>query len=100
MVRVSRVSEGWNWACSQRDGVHTEGEYSAMRNGSLIRCLRLARELTGQRYVGSLGALAASHAVCERTIRRDLLALEAAGWPVPAWRRDEQLAVVDRRASA
>jgi transcription initiation factor IIE alpha subunit len=48
------------------------------RNQSLIRVLKILRQLeAGGRY--TLAGLAADLGVCERTIRRDLYALEDAG---------------------
>jgi len=52
-----------------------------MRNGALIRALSIIRMLEGGgRY--QLQQLAAMFAVHPRTIRRDLYALETAGWPI------------------
>jgi hypothetical protein len=58
------------------------------RNVGLVRVLRLARYLEGQRFLEpSLHMLAAEFGVHPRTIRRDLHALEEAGWPVPQFRQ-------------
>jgi predicted DNA-binding transcriptional regulator YafY len=51
------------------------------RSQSLIRALSVLRTLDGRRR-WTLAELAARYAVTERTIRRDLAALEAAGVPV------------------
>lgn len=60
----------------------------ARRNSAAIRLLRLARQLDGRADVPPLARLAHDYGVCTRTIRRDLAALAAAGWPVPPWGRD------------
>lgn len=61
---------------------------SRCRHFGLVRVLVLAKRLEGARYVPPLAILAAEYAVHVRTIRRDLEALERAGWTVPAWRYD------------
>lgn len=53
-----------------------------MRNVALIRVLRLLKVIKGRRVV-HLKQLADDFGVHERTIRRDLQALAAAGWKVP-----------------
>jgi len=55
----------------------------APRNRTLVRCLRLWRELDGRRVLPSLEELAREHGVSTRTIRRDLAALEEAYYAVP-----------------
>jgi len=55
------------------------------RNATLVRVLMLLRYMEGRRHV-NLHAAAREFNVHRRTIRRDLLALEEAGWPVPPWR--------------
>lgn len=52
-----------------------------MRNKSLVRVLKIQWRLE-QRGRYTLGELAREFGVCERTIRRDLEALEAAGVPI------------------
>ena len=52
-----------------------------MRNRSLIRVLAILRRLEGGERV-TLARLAEEHGVHQRTIRRDLAALEAAGVPL------------------
>jgi predicted DNA-binding transcriptional regulator YafY len=52
---------------------------------------RLARVLlytARRRYAPDLRVMARGLNVSERTIRRDLQALEAAGWPMPRWRKN------------
>lgn len=39
-----------------------------------------------RRYAPNLKAMARGLGVSERTLRRDLEALERAGWPMPIWR--------------
>lgn len=51
-----------------------------MRNGALVRVLRMAEFLRGGRR--SLAELAKEFDVCTRTVRRDLEALSVAGVPV------------------
>jgi predicted DNA-binding transcriptional regulator YafY len=51
------------------------------RNATLTRALALLRLLEGRRR-WTLAALSERLGVCERTIRRDLEALEAAGVPI------------------
>lgn len=55
---------------------------------SLIRCLRVRRAIEGRASV-RIASLASQFRVSERTIRRDLIALQAAGERVPAWRHKE-----------
>ena len=55
----------------------------APRNRTLVRCLRLWRELDGRRVLPPLQEMAREHGVSTRTIRRDLAALEAAHVPIP-----------------
>lgn len=55
------------------------------RNGTLTRVLMLMRYIAGRQRV-DLHAAAAHFNCHRRTIRRDLMALEEAGWPVPPWR--------------
>lgn len=50
------------------------------------RLAMLLRYTHGRRYAPDLVCLARGLGVSTRTIRRDLEALEAAGWPVPKWR--------------
>ena len=57
-----------------------------MRSDTLVRVLKLQRLLDGRRYAPTLRVLAKMFGVHPRTIRRDLMALEEAGWPVPGWR--------------
>lgn len=52
-----------------------------MRSDSLVRALRLLRELEGGKRV-KLNDVARRYAVNYRTIRRDFEALSAAGYPV------------------
>lgn len=52
------------------------------RCGQLIRVLAIARRLASARCNVTIAALAAEHSVSSRTIRRDLLALETAGWDI------------------
>jgi hypothetical protein len=54
------------------------------RNGALVRVLRLALRLADTERRPPLKELADEFRVCERTIRRDLRALQAAAWPVPS----------------
>jgi len=65
------------------------------RYRQLVRVLTLARYLSGRRRTPQLRELARTFGVHERTVRRDLEALEDAQWPVPprtlgcnAWRND------------
>jgi predicted DNA-binding transcriptional regulator YafY len=51
-----------------------------------IRMAALLRYMQGRRYSIELRVLARGLGVCERTIRRDLEALEAAGFSLPRWR--------------
>lgn len=53
------------------------------RNATLIRTLRLARRLHGVHRSPRLAVLADELNVTTRTIRRDIDALEVAGWPLP-----------------
>lgn len=55
------------------------------RCAPLVRCLRVARAIDGQRYI-DIKALAESQGLHQRTIRRYLIALERAGWTVGLWR--------------
>lgn len=55
------------------------------RNRTLLRVLTLFRRLDGCRYAPPLAELAKEFGVCERTIRRDLEALEAAGFNPPKY---------------
>lgn len=60
---------------------------------TLRRALRLATRLQGATRMPPLVELARECGVCVRTIRRDLYALQAAGWPTPplnghCWRGD------------
>jgi predicted DNA-binding transcriptional regulator YafY len=55
------------------------------RNATLCRVLALARRLDGLRYAPRLEVLADEFCVSVQTIRRDLYALEDAGWPVPQY---------------
>lgn len=59
-----------------------------MRNGTLVRVLRLRQHLEGWRYAPPLAQLADRFGVTTRTIRRDLAALEAAGERVPIYRHN------------
>lgn len=59
---------------------------NAGRNVLAVRLLRLAKRLDGCRMAPPLTELAAELEVCPRTIRRDLQALEEAGWRVPQFR--------------
>lgn len=52
-----------------------------MRNGTLTRVLKILRKLEGRGSV-TLAQLAKQHGVHQRTIRRDLYALEEAGVPL------------------
>ena len=56
------------------------------RHTTVVRILRLAKRLEGCRFTPPLTQLADEFSVCARTIRRDLYALEEAGWPVPQFR--------------
>lgn len=62
------------------------GRKSHRRNAGLLRVLRLLRRLEGARYVQSLESLANEYGVTTRTIRRDLVLLEEAGYRLPRWR--------------
>lgn len=53
------------------------------RNRALKRVLRLAKRLEGVRVRPPVARLADEFRVCHRTIRRDLAALQDAGWLVP-----------------
>lgn len=56
------------------------------RNRTLIRCLKLVRQVPyGWMTTSRLVRLAEEHGVSTRTIRRDLAALEAAGYRVAAY---------------
>jgi hypothetical protein len=57
-------------------------EPSSMRCRQLSRTLAILRALQGARLGLSLAMLAREHGTCERTIRRDIEALEAAGFPL------------------
>lgn len=63
------------------------------RNATLTRVLRVWQTLERRRYISAvdLTALAVQHGVAQRTIRRDLHALETAGWLLPKWRHNERL---------
>jgi predicted DNA-binding transcriptional regulator YafY len=52
------------------------------RNRNLVRVLEELRTLEASRVGATLRELADEAGVCERTIRRDLEALEAAGVPI------------------
>ena len=52
------------------------------RNRQLIRQWRILASLETSRTGRTLQALATEHGVCIRTIRRDLEALQAAGFPL------------------
>lgn len=54
------------------------------RGRALVRCLRLHQRLQANHRCPPLKDLAREHGVCERTIRRDLAALEEAYYQVPA----------------
>jgi predicted DNA-binding transcriptional regulator YafY len=56
------------------------------------RLAALMRYCEGRRYAINLRGVARGLGVCERTIRRDLEALEQAGWPVPRWRDEQEVA--------
>lgn len=62
------------------------------RNAQLVRVLLLAKRLQYLRQQPSLTELARYYNVHTRTIRRDLEALEEAGWPVPQWRQRGEFA--------
>lgn len=49
----------------------------------LTRVLQLAKRIDGASHRPGLTALADEFRVHPRTVRRDLQALRAAGWPVP-----------------
>ena len=51
------------------------------RGVSLVRLLKMARELERSRY-RTIHGLASTYAVSSRTIRRDLIVLSEAGLPV------------------
>lgn len=53
------------------------------RNVTLLRILRLAKRLRGVRQLPVLRALAEELGVNERTLRRDIYALEETGWIQP-----------------
>jgi len=55
------------------------------RNGTIVRVLMLMKHIEGMRRV-NLRAAATYLNVHPRTIRRDLMALEEAGYSVPPWR--------------
>lgn len=65
-------------------------DYSGWARARVIR--RLASILADCRLRRSLSLtdLAREHGCCERTIRRDLEAIEAAGLYVPTWRAAEK----------
>jgi predicted DNA-binding transcriptional regulator YafY len=52
------------------------------RNSELIRQWETLRDIDGARNGITIGTLAAERRVCQRTIRRDLDALERAGFPI------------------
>lgn len=55
--------------------------------GSILRRLAaISRYMTGRRYAPDLRCLARGLGVSERTIRRDLEAMEAEGYDLPKWR--------------
>lgn len=58
----------------------------------LRRALQLARRIDGMRYAPDLYDLAREFGVSHRTIRRDLITLEEAGYHVPRWRIHEDTA--------
>lgn len=60
-----------------------------VRMSPLVRVLAVARAIKGRQSV-SLNQLAEIHGCHPRTMRRWLIALERAGWPVPKWRTNPQ----------
>lgn len=58
---------------------------NAGRNRVARRLSRLMFYLQGRRYI-DLKVIARGLGVTEKTVRRDLAALEEAGWPVPRYR--------------
>lgn len=74
------------------------GDGAVGRGAALVRALKLMRRLEGCRTAPALKVLANEFAVHERTIRRDLEAIEEAGWPLPQWRQDRaQMQIVLHR---
>lgn len=58
---------------------------------AIVRRLAMVLLYTARRrYAPSLRVMARGLGVSERTIRRDLDALEAAGWPMPVWRSNKE----------
>lgn len=70
------------------------------RNWTLRRVLGLARRIDGMRMLPSLDLLADEFGVSTRTIRRDLYALEQAGWPMPQFRHFPRHVMEIREAMA
>jgi predicted DNA-binding transcriptional regulator YafY len=61
--------------------------------GAIVRRLAMVLLYTAKRrYAPSIKCMARGLGVCERTIRRDLEALEEAGWPMPRWRDEQEAA--------
>lgn len=57
--------------------------------GRIVRRLAMLLLYTNRRrYAPDLTVLARGLQVSERTLRRDLAALEEAGWPMPIWRHE------------
>ena len=55
--------------------------------GAIVRRLAMVLLYTARRrYAPDIKVMARGLGVSERTIRRDLEALEEAGWPMPQWR--------------
>lgn len=60
---------------------------------ALVRRLAMVLLYTAKRrYAPDVKCLARGLHVSERTIRRDLEALEDAGWPMPKWRDRQEAA--------
>ena len=59
-----------------------------VRMRTVVTALRIARYVQRPGVV-QLHRVAAHFDIHHRTARRYLMALEAAGWPVPPWRRED-----------
>lgn len=61
----------------------------AQRNRLAVRLVQLQLLVAQRANLPSLEWLADVLRVCPRTVRRDLAALEEAGWPIPVQRKRE-----------
>lgn len=69
----------------------TRPSRSRGRNQIALRLAALVRLLIGRRYMPPVADLASELEVTPRTVYRDLVALEAAHWPLPRRPRDGDL---------